>query len=68
MIRRGHSRLTHTLEVMKLERSPSDPYLLFGVLVLIVASIFGVGLVAQHQAELDNLKTIQVTIHRAARQ
>jgi len=53
---------------MKLERSPSDPYLLFGVLVLIVASIFGVGLVAQHQAELDNLKTIQVTIHRAARQ
>jgi hypothetical protein len=37
---------------MKLERSPADPYLLFGVLVLLVASIFGFIFFAQRQKEL----------------
>ena len=37
---------------MKLERSPADPYLLFGVLVLLVASILGFIFFAQRQKTL----------------
>jgi hypothetical protein len=48
--------------------SKNDGFLLLGVLFLVIVTVFGVILVEQRQAELDNQRTIQLTIHRPAPQ